>query len=192
MLGTEYAGELHLGPISVCSCDRFPHILQGYFTGTVRNIRVKTIGAKRWLNTTKREPCIILWMYCILTAFTRMAGCIHSCPIDAVCLLCSYDMTCYELALVVTVAWRDITWCHHMVWHDMIHHMISSHSILYAIRCYMKYRVFLHDRPWVSPWIKSISNEFDIAIHVIASKLSIDCDVTRRTKTERVRHGDDT
>ena len=31
---------------------------------------------------------------------------------------------------------------------------------------------FLHDRPWISPWIKSISNEFDITIHVIASQLS--------------------
>ena len=26
----------------------------------------------------------------------------------------------------------------------------------------MQYRVFLHDRPWISPWIKSISNELDI------------------------------
>ena len=36
---------------------------------------------------------------------------------------------------------------------------------------------FLHDRPWISPWIKSISNELDITIHMIASKLSSHCDV---------------
>ena len=36
---------------------------------------------------------------------------------------------------------------------------------------------FVHDRPWISPWIKSISNELDIAIHVIASQLSCHCDV---------------
>ena len=36
---------------------------------------------------------------------------------------------------------------------------------------------FLHDRPWKSPWIKSISNELDITIHVIASQLSGHCDV---------------
>ena len=41
----------------------------------------------------------------------------------------------------------------------------------------MEYTVFLHDRPWISAWIKSISNELDITIHVIASQLSCHCDV---------------
>ena len=36
---------------------------------------------------------------------------------------------------------------------------------------------FLHDRPRISPWMKSISNLLDIIIHVMASKLSGDCDV---------------
>ena len=36
---------------------------------------------------------------------------------------------------------------------------------------------FLHDRSWISPWIKSISNELDIIIHVIVSQLSRHCDV---------------
>ena len=36
---------------------------------------------------------------------------------------------------------------------------------------------FLHDRPWISPWIKSISNELDITGHVFASQLSGHCDV---------------
>ena len=35
----------------------------------------------------------------------------------------------------------------------------------------------LHDRPWISPWIKSISNELDTTIHMIASQLSRYCDV---------------
>ena len=58
---------------------------------------------------------------------------------------------------------------------------------------------FLHDRPWISPWIKSISNELDITFHVIASQLSGHCDVisTRlwrhqqnvQSQTEQVSHG---
>ena len=36
---------------------------------------------------------------------------------------------------------------------------------------------FSHERPWISPWIKLISNELDITIHLIASQLSGDCDV---------------
>ena len=36
---------------------------------------------------------------------------------------------------------------------------------------------FLHDRPWISPWMKSISNELDIIIHLIASQLSDHCDI---------------
>ena len=39
------------------------------------------------------------------------------------------------------------------------------------------YLYFLHDRPWISPWIKSISNELDITCHVFASQLSGHCDV---------------
>ena len=36
---------------------------------------------------------------------------------------------------------------------------------------------FLHDQPWISPWIKSISNGWDITRHVFASQLSGHCDV---------------
>ena len=39
--------------------------------------------------------------------------------------------------------------------------------------------LFLHDRPWISPWIKSISKELDISVNVIASELSRYCDVIR-------------
>ena len=38
-------------------------------------------------------------------------------------------------------------------------------------------RTFLHDRSWISPWIKSLSNELDITIHVITSQWSGHCDV---------------
>ena len=37
--------------------------------------------------------------------------------------------------------------------------------------------IFLHNRSWISPWIKSISNELDITCHVFASQLSGHCDV---------------
>ena len=36
---------------------------------------------------------------------------------------------------------------------------------------------FLHDRPSISPWIKSICNELDITCHVFASQFSGHCDV---------------
>ena len=56
--------------------------------------------------------------------------------------------------------------------------------------------VFLHDRSRKSPWIKSISNELDITVHVIASQLSGHCDIIsnrlwRHQQRESVRHGDD-
>ena len=35
--------------------------------------------------------------------------------------------------------------------------------------------MFLHDQPWISPWIKSMSNDLDIIIHVIASQLFCHC-----------------
>ena len=40
----------------------------------------------------------------------------------------------------------------------------------------IEYIYFLHDRPWIPPWIKSISNELYITIHAIASQLSGHCD----------------
>ena len=36
--------------------------------------------------------------------------------------------------------------------------------------------IFLHDRPWISMWMKLISNELDITFHVVASQLSGHCD----------------
>ena len=58
---------------------------------------------------------------------------------------------------------------------------------------------FLHDRPGISLGIKLISNQLDITIHVTRHNClligivssTIHCDVIRRMKVERVRHGDD-
>ena len=47
--------------------------------------------------------------------------------------------------------------------HRTSHHCMAPREI---------YVAFLHDRSWISPWMKSISNELDITSHVIASQLS--------------------
>ena len=49
-------------------------------------------------------------------------------------------------------------------------------TLLKSLR-HLSWTKFLHDRPWILPWIKSIFNELDITIHVIASQLSGHCDV---------------
>ena len=59
------------------------------------------------------------------------------------------------------------------------------------------YLKLLHDQPWISPWIKSISNELSLftwSRHnclVMVTSSAIACDVISRTKTEQVRHGND-
>ena len=71
-------------------------------------------------------------------------------------------------------------------------------SPVWFLSCGMVNLLLLHDRPWISPWIKSISNELDIPIHGIASQClvimtssAIDCDVISSIQTERVRHAID-
>ena len=55
-------------------------------------------------------------------------------------------------------------------------------------------KTFLHERLWLSPWIKSISNELDINCHVFASQLSGHCDVIanrlwrHQQNVKRARH----
>ena len=49
-------------------------------------------------------------------------------------------------------------------WHKQIEHQVAWNKFLASV-------IFLHNRPWISPWIKSISNELDITIHVITSHL---------------------
>ena len=58
------------------------------------------------------------------------------------------------------------------------------------------YHDFSHDRSWIPPWIKSITNELDVTWSrhnclVIVTSSTIYCDVIRRTQTQRVRHGVD-
>ena len=51
---------------------------------------------------------------------------------------------------------------------------------------------FLHDQPQILPWKKFISNEWSHHNYlVIVTSSAIDCGIISRTKTERVRHGDD-
>ena len=52
-----------------------------------------------------------------------------------------------------------------------------SYNSFGASKKTLKYMGFLHNRPWISPRIKSISNELDITIYVIAPQLSGHCDV---------------
>ena len=42
---------------------------------------------------------------------------------------------------------------------------------------YESYDKFLHDRSWISPWVKSIFSESDITFHPLASQPSDYCDV---------------
>ena len=56
-----------------------------------------------------------------------------------------------------------------------------SYSYSYSYDMTMsEIEIFLHDRPWLSPWIKSISNKLDVTFHVLASQLSSHCDVIDR------------
>ena len=55
--------------------------------------------------------------------------------------------------------------------------------------------IFLHDRPWILPWIKSISNELNITCHVFASQLSDHCDIIAnrlRCHQQNVRRASET
>ena len=58
------------------------------------------------------------------------------------------------------------------VFHNLNLKMVKINDEMNVLRTY-----FLHDRPWISPWIKSISNELDITCHAFASQLSGRCDV---------------
>ena len=67
---------------------------------------------------------------------------------------------------------------------------------LYTAILLMHNLAFLHDRPWISPWIKSISNEISFSTWsrhnclVIVTSSALDCDVISRTWIEQVSHGD--
>ena len=74
-----------------------------------------------------------------------------------------------------------------ITWHRSdFRHKITVHPIKYAhiLLCFVFYIIFLHDRPWISPWIKSISNEIDITIHNSGNKHQNN----RVVSTETVRH----
>ena len=63
------------------------------------------------------------------------------------------------------------------LWHRNIEHCLRGKSIVCTCKYDCKIKNILHDRSWISPWIKSIFNGLDITYHVIASQLSGHCDV---------------
>ena len=50
-------------------------------------------------------------------------------------------------------------------------------DVMMLMWCHYNDLTMKHDRPWISLWIKSISNQLDITFHLIASQLSGHCDV---------------
>ena len=56
-------------------------------------------------------------------------------------------------------------------------HVTFCRSCIHMIYLHWEDIFFLHDRPWISLWIKLISNELDITCHVFASQWSGHCDV---------------
>ena len=60
---------------------------------------------------------------------------------------------------------------------DSSYYKLTSGIILPVLIVFILKFTFLHDWPWISPWIKSISNELDIIFHVIVSQLFGHCDV---------------
>ena len=58
-----------------------------------------------------------------------------------------------------------------------VNYVFHFHNILFHSWVMLAMKLFLHGRSWISPWIKWISNELDIIIHVIASQLSCYCGV---------------
>ena len=80
------------------------------------------------------------------------------------------------------------------------HHLVIRGTDLFrllheAIQSARYTHYFLHDRPWISPSIKSIFNELNIIIHGIATQSSGNCDVISnrlwRHKKMSVRDGVD-
>ena len=79
---------------------------------------------------------------------------------------CSY--TNVDTTIIIKFCTSD-GMCVVMPWAKIRDHTSSSGI---TVGCFS----FLHDWPWISPWIKSISNELDISCHVFASQWSGHCD----------------
>ena len=59
----------------------------------------------------------------------------------------------------------------------ILSHNLPRDAYLEPLQLFRVKIMFLHDRPWISPWLKSISSVLDITCHVFASQLSGHCDV---------------
>ena len=93
---------------------------------------------------------------------------------------------CFIVGNVVTHYYRWSKTCLLKVYHTVIIYdrtliRLNSYEMLHILTtwasCGISILIFLHDRPWISPWIKSISNQLDITCHVFGSQLSGHCDV---------------
>ena len=91
-------------------------------------------------------------------------------PCDALDFIQSlFKLICpREMWLIFNVwFWNSFKW---LIYWNIEHFLETGH------RCMPQDltddKTFLHDRLWISLWIKSISNELDITIHLIASQLS--------------------
>ena len=78
------------------------------------------------------------------------------------------------MQLAQTPPIRYASWVSNLI--DVTSLLAFVYSHFYEMYFEYKQKI-LHDRPWISPWIKSMSNELDITIHVFALQLSGHCDV---------------
>ena len=117
------------------------------------------------------------------TCFSWLSGADTTwyCPVLGKAGMCILSIsTC--LHSVGPLSWK---WCWWRYWtvpgfhhHWNLNGVLAYLSPLTETRGLFQYEeAFLHDRPWISPWIKSIFNEFDITCHMLASQLSGHCDV---------------
>ena len=72
-----------------------------------------------------------------------------------------------------------------MNWHN-VYLVICRTKVIFvrttadSVQHIKKIQIFLHDRPWISPWIQLTYNELNITVHVITSQFSSYCDVPNK------------
>ena len=87
--------------------------------------------------------------------------------------------------IIMIKDWQGLTTSYQLLTH-LSTNCVLTNVLCVCIKVVLKMRyigtvlyvyLFIHHRPWIWPWIKSISNELDIITHAIASQLSGDGDV---------------
>ena len=134
------------------------------------------------MNVTSSHDDVIKWRhYPRYWPFVRE---IHRSPVNSLTKASDAEFDVFfDLCLNKQLSEQSRRWWFETLWHPLWRQYNAN---------------FLHDPPWISPWIKSISNELDITFHVIdqnclviVTSSAIDCDVINIMKTGRVIHGDD-